>query len=178
MKKYWIIVDGKPVGPFSPSELKVRRDFTASLPVWCAELPDWTTAGAIEELASLLPSVEQPAEEAPEPEKPCPPEIPLRDNRPQPEPRSSWIPRGAYVAAVQAAGEKRPSTFIGWNIAMLFCCCLPAGIVGLIFGSQVNSRWERGDIDGARKASAIAEWCVILSIVLGLVSWPFQLLFM
>lgn len=175
MKKYWIIVDGKPVGPFSQSELKVRNDFGAQLPVWCAELPDWTTVGNLPELACLLEE-EVPAEEA----------QPAVAEKPQSEPKATFDNIAGMRASAmwidtkgpeEIDGMKRPSSYIGWNILMLICCCLPGGIVGIIFGSQVNSRWMRGDARGAQKASEIAAWCLILSFVIGLVAWPFQLVF-
>lgn len=167
MKKYWIIVDGKPQGPFTSSELKMRGDFTAELPVWCNELPNWTTVGQLPELACLL----QPTDEAIQSEQ-----FGSRQQEPEQSSYNGWIPQSAMAAAV-VSGEKPPKTFIGWNLFMLFCCCLIGGVIGLIFGSQVNSRWQRGDVEGAKKASEIAEWCVIISIVAGLISWPFQLIF-
>lgn len=190
MKKYWIIVDGNPAGPFTSSELKARRDFVASLPVWSNDLPDWTTVGELPELACLLEVVENTVDQAEsdsrgvEPPAIVPPAIEAQEpcapatHQPSSPAPGAWIPRQpSFVAAVAPVGEKRPKSYIGWSIAMLFCCCLVGGVVGLVFGSQVNTRWERGDFEGARKASEAAEWCVIISIVLGLISWPFQLIF-
>lgn len=176
MKKYWIIENGHPAGPFSQSELKVRRDFTATLPVWCAELPDWTTVGQLPELACLLPDEpEVMANDNNYEQAVAEPEIDstVRNEGPQPA-AAPWI-----VTSVpdEINGVEKPKTFIGWNIAMLICCCMPAAVAGLIFGSQVTRHWMRGDVRRARKSSEYAEWCVILSIVLGLVAWPFQLIF-
>lgn len=179
MKKYWIIENGHPVGPFTQSELKVRRDFTADLPVWCAELPDWTTVGRLPELACLLPDddiseseagvVEEPAESsaAPfaEPAASAPVEQPAA---------AQWI---ITAPPEEIDGVRRPKSFIGWNVAMILCCCMPVAVAGLIFGSQVARHWMRGDVAKAQKSSEYAEWCVILSFVLGLVIWPFQLIF-
>lgn len=172
MEKYWIIVEGRPQGPFTADQLKVRRDFTADLPVWTSRLTDWTTVGQLPELASLLSVTDGD------------------------EPSESEVGRfveetvgQAPVAATQRAatgwiqpreeidGEKRPSSYLGWNIAMTLCCCMPAGVVGIVFSSMVNQKWQRGDVEGARKASDNAAWCLILAIVLGLVGWPFQMLF-
>lgn len=177
MKKYWIIVDGQPVGPFTSSELKVRRDFSANLPVWSNDLPDWSTVGNVPELACLLES-EQAAESREVESAPVQEQSGsvYEQSQPMAAGTSRWIPQDAYVAAVST--QKRPKTFIGWNIAMLFCCCLVGGVIGIVFGSQVNSKWERGDYEGARRASEIAEWCVIISFVAGLVCWPFQAIFL
>jgi hypothetical protein len=43
-------------------------------------------------------------------------------------------------------------------LATLFCC-LPFGVVGIIFATQVNSKLAAGDYAGAQKASkAAATW--------------------
>lgn len=183
MKKYWIIVDGQPVGPFTASELKVRRDFSAKLPVWSNDLPDWSTVGNVPELACLL---EQEQTVEPTQVESDPVQEQSQSGFVNEQPRqaaadtaSRWIPQNTYAAtAAVSTTEKRPKTFIGWNIAMLFCCCLIGGVIGIVFGSQVNSKWDRGDYEGARRASEIAEWCVIISFVAGLVCWPFQAIFL
>ena len=43
-----------------------------------------------------------------------------------------------------------------------FCCCLPAGVVAIIFAAQVNSKLAAGDIPGAHAAAKNAKmWCWI-----------------
>lgn len=160
MKKYWIIVDGNPQGPFSPEELAARSDFSASLPVWYNGLPDWTTVDRLAELAALLPAAVAPEEP-----------VMHQQPRPEPQPQSAWVRMPAQPA------EPCPATNLGWNIAATLCCCLPAGIIGIIFSMQVQRRWMQGDIEGARKASDNAAWCFMISVVLALVIWPFQMLF-
>ncbi len=189
MRKYWIIVEGKPQGPFTPEQLKLRRDFAAELPVWTTGMADWTTAGQVAELSALLAEI-GPAEETDtvsqtESEEVSATQADVVTNsyeRPQ-RPESSgygmgggsrWV-AGSTVA--ESAGEKMPSSYLGWNIAMTLCCCMPVGIAGIFFSAMVSQKWQRGDFDGARKASERAAWCLILSIVLGLVGWPFQMLF-
>lgn len=174
MKKYWIIENGRPIGPFSIDDLKVRRDFTAALPVWCSEFTDWTTAGEVPELACLIVEEEEVKEET-EPNAPEAKFENLFESQPESEPkRQPWI-----ITSIpeEINGVKRPKSYMGWNIAMLLCCCLPAAVVGLIFSSQVNRKWMQGDVEGAVKSSEYAQWCIILSFVLGLVFWPFQALF-
>lgn len=161
-KKYWIIVDGKPQGPFSADDLRLRRDFTTELPVWTTGMADWTTVGQVEELRELVGEAVN--------------DDPEQSSEAETAPRQK---AGGWVATETAAveqGEPIPSTYLGWNIAMTLCCCMPMGIAGIIFSSMVKQRWYRGDIEGAKKASEIAAWCLILSIVLGLISWPFQML--
>ena len=51
------------------------------------------------------------------------------------------------------------------------CCCLPGGVVAIIYAAQVNSKLAAGDVDGAADASRKAKmWCWI-SIGLSIVFW-------
>lgn len=155
MKKYWIIVNKQPAGPFTAEELKMRRDFTAELPVWFADLADWSTVGQVPELAALLHA--EPAEAA---------EAAVE------EVASAWV----HPAQAPVANVEKPRTYIVWNIVLLLLANMLCGIIGIIFGTMVSRRWYAGDYEGAQKASNGAVWCIMIGIVLGLISWPFQLL--
>jgi hypothetical protein len=48
------------------------------------------------------------------------------------------------------------------SILVTLFCCLPFGVVAIIYAAQVNSKLEAGDYNGAVKASADAKkWCWI-----------------
>jgi len=63
-----------------------------------------------------------------------------------------------------------PPTFMVWAILATICCCLPAGIVAIIFSSQVSTRYFARDYEGARRASERTELWIIISIVTGIVT--------
>ena len=45
---------------------------------------------------------------------------------------------------------------------LTLCCCLPFGIVSIVYAAQVNSKVQAGDIQGALDASGKAKmWCWI-----------------
>jgi hypothetical protein len=47
-------------------------------------------------------------------------------------------------------------------ILVTLCCCLPFGIVSIVYAAQVNSKVQGGDIQGAIDASGKAKmWCWI-----------------
>lgn len=43
------------------------------------------------------------------------------------------------------------------SVLVTFCCCLPAGIVGVIYAAQVNSKLAAGDVAGAQAAAKNAK---------------------
>lgn len=56
------------------------------------------------------------------------------------------------------------------SVLVTICCCLPFGIVALVFAAQVNSKLAAGDVAGAQSASKSARtWCIV-AFVAGLLS--------
>ena len=59
-----------------------------------------------------------------------------------------------------------------WAILSTLFCCLPLGVVSIVFAAQVNGKWNSGDVAGARDASAKARtfalWSTIIGVVVGL----------
>jgi hypothetical protein len=46
------------------------------------------------------------------------------------------------------------------SILVTLFCCLPFGIVAIIYAAQVNTKLQAGDYDGAAQASKMAKtWC-------------------
>ncbi len=62
-----------------------------------------------------------------------------------------------------------PKNYLLESILVTIFCCLPLGVVGIVFASQVNSKFASGDIDGANQASVDAKkwmkWGLITGIV-------------
>lgn len=65
--------------------------------------------------------------------------------------------------------EPMPPTYMIWAILSTICCCLPAGVVAIVFAAQVSSRYFARDLEGAKRASRNAEIWIIVSIVAGIV---------
>ena len=54
-------------------------------------------------------------------------------------------------------------------ILVTIFCCLPLGIVAIIFAAQVNGKVAAGDIAGAQSSSRTARTLVIVPVVVGAV---------
>jgi hypothetical protein len=64
---------------------------------------------------------------------------------PPPPPRS-------FSASSTPSGPQPPN-YLVQSILVTLCCCLPLGVVAIVFAAQVNSKWAAGDYAGAADAS-------------------------
>jgi hypothetical protein len=83
---------------------------------------------------------------------------------------------GAYIvtpATVQMPGIKN---YLIPSILVTLCCCLPPGIVAIVYAAQVSSKLAAGDAEGAQASANNAKlWCWI-GAGLGLISYAFTLI--
>jgi len=65
--------------------------------------------------------------------------------------------------------QNQPKNYLVESILVTIFCCLPFGIAGIVFASQVNSKYANGDYEGALKASKDAKkwmkWGLISGII-------------
>lgn len=66
--------------------------------------------------------------------------------------------------------EPMPKNHLLFAVLATILCCTPLGIVALIYSSRVSSRYYMGDLEGAKRSSAMAERWIIASFVIGLLS--------
>ena len=62
-----------------------------------------------------------------------------------------------------------PNSHLALAIVSLLLCCLPTGIVAVVYSTQVSQKWAAGDYAGAQTASVNARNWGIAGIVVGLV---------
>lgn len=63
--------------------------------------------------------------------------------------------------AIGLAPDTVPN-YLVWSILATLCCCVPGGIVAIVYSSQVNSKLALGDLAGAIEASNKAKtWCLV-----------------
>lgn len=83
-----------------------------------------------------------------------------------PPPPGGYGGQPAYGGAPQG---QPPSNNLVWAILSTLFCCLPLGVVSIVFAAQVNGKWAAGDVAGAqesaRKAKTFALWSTIIGAV-------------
>lgn len=70
-----------------------------------------------------------------------------------------------------------PDNYLVWAILSTVFCCLPLGIVSIVKSTQVNSKWQMGDIAGAQQAAQDAKKFAIWSAIIGIVFAVLYILF-
>lgn len=102
-----------------------------------------------------------------------PPAPPMSAAPPAPPPGTpaqAAPPSGGYAPQYppQAPATPIPNHLV-WAILATICCCLPTGIVSIIYAAQVDGKVSAGDFAGARQASDNAKLWAWVSLGLGLV---------
>lgn len=77
--------------------------------------------------------------------------------------------QGGSPYGMAPPGGPAPSSYLVWSILTTLFCCLPFGIVSIVFAAQVNSKWNAGDFDGARSSSQNAKKWAIASAIAGVI---------
>lgn len=68
-----------------------------------------------------------------------------------------------------AGGTTTVPNYLVMAIISVFCC-MPLGVIAIVFAAQVNSKVAAGDIAGAMEASKKAKMFSIIALALGLVA--------
>ena len=157
--QYWINHNGVQSGPVDADGIK-ELALTSRAYVWHPGLSDWVKITQVPELEGLFEVVDEPATvgQPLQPQNTAPAQQPMN---PQPV---NTQPEGDP--------EPCPPTNLVWAIITTVLCCLPAGIVAIIYAMKVTNKYREGDIEGAKRASEVGAWWCIVSIILGILSMP------
>ena len=94
---------------------------------------------------------------------------------PQPEP--TYAP--GYNSAQQSgmSAPPRPNTYLVWAILTTIFCCLPFGIVSIVYASRVNDLYSAGRYDEAQEASKNAgRWALWSALASAIVAFLYILM--
>lgn len=161
--QYWINHKGVQSGPVDLDALK-QMGLTSAAYVWHEGLSDWVKITQLPELEGLYEMVGDPI---PEPQ-------PVTTGTPIEEPIQPQIgtPMQQQCDEDPNIDEPCPSTNMVWAIVATVLCCVPFGIVAIVYASKVTKLYMAGNIYGAKSASETSMWWTIAAIVAGVVWRP------
>ena len=125
--------------------------------VWKQGLPNWLAASQVPELYAGQPGAAA--------QQPAPPYAPAPQQYPQP---GGYAQPGYFPAQQPYQGEPVPNYLVQAILVTLFCC-LPFGIVSIVYAAQVNTKLAAGDYAGALDSSQKAKTWSLWSFGIGLV---------
>lgn len=190
--QYWINQNGVQAGPVTREELE-KMSVSADAYVWRSGLDDWVKITSLPELAGVISgqaepaqapapveestpvkeaSVEQPADEPVVETQPAHAEQDVVVGIPIEQPTQEPAPAPAQPQYIAPKRPACPPTNLVWAIIATVMCCLPLGIVAIIYSNKVTSRYYAGDYEGAERASETSAWWCIGTIVAGLALSP------
>lgn len=91
--------------------------------------------------------------------------------------RNKGIDCMAYLPPPTGAATEYVPNHLVWAILSTVFCCLPLGIVSIVYAAQVDGKRGAGDLAGAREASRNARFWAILAAALTLIPLTLYLLF-
>lgn len=130
------------------------------------------------------PQPPQPQQAYPQPpqqayqQPPQPPQPPQAyEQPPQPQQAYQPQPQQTYQQPYQAQQQgyqqprapMRPENNMLWGILCTVFCCLPLGIIAIVFSNKVNTLYDSGDYSGAQEAADNAKKYAVMGAICGLV---------
>jgi hypothetical protein len=89
----------------------------------------------------------------------------------QPPPGYQGQPPVGWQAPQQGwTGQSEPDSHLVWAILSTLLCCLPLGIVSIVYSTKVSGLWAQGRYAEAQAASDSAKKWAIIAAIVGVVS--------
>lgn len=77
----------------------------------------------------------------------------------------------------QTPQQRKPDSGLVWSILTTILCCLPTGIVAIVYSSKVDGLWYANDYEGAHRAAKTARTWNIVGVVVAVVAWAIYAVF-
>ena len=161
MKAYFYI-DSNNVqkGPVAGERL-TEFGVTAETPVWCDGMSDWMPAETVNELKPLFqqPPWQQFGQQQ---------YAGSQSYQQQPNYGSYQQPYNQnrqYGYNPQQPVPEKPDSWLAWSILCTIMCCLPLGVVGIVYAAQVDSLWNQGRFAEAMKSAKKAKTFTLIGVI-------------
>lgn len=157
MAQWYYTQNGQQAGPVDEAQLRQMLSsgqVASSDLVWKDGMANWAPLSAVAEFAGTAAAVTPAA------------------GYPSPQPAQP-LPYGGYAAPRAQYGAASVPNYLVQSILVTVLCCMPLGVVAIVFAAQVNSKLAVGDYAGAVDASNKAKLFSWLGFGLGLVGVVF-----
>lgn len=144
-KYYYLNAQNQQMGPVEKQDL-IPCGVTRQTMVWTEGMASWAPAWQVPDLGDLFATV--------------PPVQPSGPVYPTPGPGP------AYPEAMQG----KPQSYMWLAILSTLLCCLPFGIVSIVYASKVDSTWAIGDYPKAQEYADKAKMWGLISVGAGFLS--------
>lgn len=169
---WYYMQDGAQQGPISEEELRGMAQDGRLQPtdmVWKSGMQEWQQANQISVLPFSAPAT---------PEVPAVPTAPSSGDvgtgsygsSPAAGPASSYGTPSTYGggAAGSAISDAEIPNYLPWSIVVTILCCLPGGIVSIVYATKANSAKQVGNFAEAQEAAKQAKTWIMVSVGIGL----------
>lgn len=167
MSNEWYYASGgAQQGPFGIDDLKARHaagQIPADALIWREGMENWVPWNQVPELAAAPKLVTGAA--------PTPAANPV-GNQPYAPPATNPYAGGMGIGGGLGAGGMgvKPPTYLWQSIACTLLCCLPFGVVGIVYAAKVDGLAASGNMVGAVEASNKAKFWCWMSFGFGLIA--------
>ena len=166
--QYWINHNGVQSGPVELEALK-EMGLTSQAYVWREGMADWVKITQMPELQGMYEMAAQPEAGVAAQEPVQQPSQAVTGDPIQPQ-------YTGQQNVPQQSAEPCPPTNMVWAVLATILCCIPLGIVGIIYANKVSKLYLAGDLEGAKKASDTGAWWIIAAITIGIIWRPIMLM--
>ncbi|CAH3192345.1 unnamed protein product [Porites evermanni] len=153
--------------PYTEQQMGGSPSGSQTQPVYPAQLHFPASEGYLGQATGHYPG-QQPSYTAPtHPFAASQPTYPLQTLQPAPVHHTSTVIMPATQTVILPSAPPRPSTWLGLSIFTFLFCAWPIGLAAMIFSCMVDSSYNGGDYEGARRNSKIAMWLNIIALLSG-----------
>lgn len=151
---YYYIANGEQKGPITLEELLtfVQRDTM----IWHPGMSDWKPASEVEEIAPHLGSSNTSCNNVPV-------DTYNESNT------NKYITNHNGYSYNSSNDSNKPNNYLVWSILLTLLCCMPFGVVSIIYSTKVDRCWKQGDNVGAQEASDNCKKFLIWGAIIGFI---------
>jgi hypothetical protein len=140
------------MGPVSEEEMKSKLHtglLVGNTLVWKDGMSDWKPISEVPELFTSLNSFAPPSVTGGSPSQNlAPPAIPINPYLPPVgDAARDFMPQATMEPPINGGG------ILAFAIVVTLLCCLPFGVVGIVYAAQINSKKSMGDYLGAQESA-------------------------